>query len=161
MRKLKKVAVFVMCAMTMMSFAPQSVLADDGTNETIIYEAPKADGVDLIEGNANARATKQYSSSKFSVGVYLNGAPFTMNSKGTAKFTSANQSAVNTTKQADISYQIIDYYSNKVYSGVRKTGNLRGQTVDASSLLQKNKEVKAYLNNNTGQAVTVSGTFNW
>lgn len=159
MKKGKKVLAATLCVLSLVTTSSGSVFAAS-------YKAPPADGIDTVhvyqlDAFGPASTSRKYNSSEFSTGVYLNGAPFTMDSKGTAKFTSANQLALNSSERADISYQVLDNYSNKVYSGTQKVGNLTGITINASSKVQKGKEVKIYLHNNAGVKSSASGTFNW
>lgn len=159
MKKRKKVLAATLCALSLVTASSGSVLAAG-------FEAPPADGIDTVhvyqlDGFGLASTSRKYNSSEFSTGVYLNGAPFKMDSSGTAKFTSANQLALNSSERANISYQVLDNYSNKVYSGTQKVGNLTGITVNASSKVQKGQEVKIYLHNNAGVKTSASGTFNW
>ncbi len=162
---MKKLLCLVVAGIMTMSmgincFAAEIETGDDGAAQTI-YEKPYADGIDLGPENPYIRATRTYNSSGFSVGVYMNGAPFTMNSSGKAEFSKANQACIDSTVKADISYQVIDYYSNKVYSGTRKIGNNTGMSFNSSSKVQANEDVNIYLHNNNGSEATASGTFAW
>ena len=55
-----------------------------------------------------------------------------MDKNGTAIFTNANQMALDTSIKADVSYQILGNYTNKVISGTRKIGNVTGKTINVS-----------------------------
>lgn len=155
------VAGIMTMSMSINCFAAEIETKDKSIVQTI-YEKPYADGVDLIPANPLARlATKDYNSSGFSVGVYLQGAPFTMDSNGRAEFANANQACIDNTVKADVSYQVIDYYSNEVYSGTRKIGNTNGMWFNATSKVQAFEKVNIYLHNNNGSEASASGTFGW
>lgn len=164
MKNLRKMAMATatVCALSALTVAPYSVKAAETENMTMIYEAPPADGIDIEQEEVMAATTsRKYNSPEFTIGVYMNGAPFTMDRKGTAIFTDANQMALDTSIKADISYQILGNYTNAVISGTRKIGNLTGKTINVSSKVQANEEVKVYLKNNAGTATSASGTFEW
>ena len=164
MKNLRKMAMATaaVCALSVLTVAPGTAKAAETENETVIYEAPMADGIDLGQNDLMVATTsRKYNSPEFTVGVYMNGAPFTMDKNGTAIFTNANQMALDTSIKADVSYQILGNYTNKVISGTRKIGNVTGKTINVSSKVQANEEVKVYLKNNAGTATSASGTFKW
>lgn len=140
----------------------------------VAYGKPIADGIDNVDSNTTTyseviledgevitRASRTYNASEFSVGVYLSGAPFLMNRRGTAEFSGANQHAIEPRDRADVSYQVLDYYTGRVYGTNRRTGNNTNMNFNATSQVQANIEVDIYLANIAGVPTSASGTFTW
>lgn len=119
---------------------------------------PLADGIDI------SRSYTSYNSPSFSTGVYVGGESpriFDLNSSGYAQYSSVYQAPIDSSASISISYQTINAATGSVLAGKTLSGINSSAKVTLTTKVQANKDVNAYLRNNSNTAVRASGNFNY